>query len=248
MSGQLWDEHAKVLINVIDAWSSYSAGYPSDETDEADFYRLKFRPLDVHSVSKALSRAKARRGDTAWEYLSQYLYAMPIRVGSPELYPVVQFVVRKGEGHLDLSVRVATYYLATGLKRTGTNKETIGPLVMADGWRFEMADIGSGGGDGFHHFPHVQRTTSWDEGKTTPSLGFHAPQEFDPTNHPALNSISRNESRPAFPLPASTPAGVVVSTMASLYGANLTSKILLNYEGKPLPFVEEMKRILAVEI
>jgi hypothetical protein len=169
MSGQLWDEHAKVLVNVIDAWSSYSAGYSSDATDEADFYRLKFQSLDnVRNLSKALSRAKSHRGDTPWVYLPQYLYATPIRVGTPDLYPVVQFVVRKGEDHLDLSVRVATYYLGSGLKQTGTDQETAGPLVMADGWRFEMADIGPGGGDGFHHFPHVQRTTSWDEGKIQP--------------------------------------------------------------------------------
>ena len=158
----------------------------------------------------------------------------------------MQFVVRKGGDRLDLSVRVVTYYLDIGLKGIGAD-ETIGYLVMADGWRFEMADIGTSGGDGFHHFPHVQRTTSWDEGKVTPSLGFHAPHEFDPKNHPALNSVTRNESRPAFPLPAMTPAGVVVSTMAALYGANLTSKILLNYEGKPLPFVEEIRRILVVD-
>jgi hypothetical protein len=35
--------------------------------------------------------------------------------------------------------------------------------------------------------------------------------------------------------------------MASLYGAKLTSQMLLNYEAKPLPFVEEIKRILAIE-
>lgn len=228
-----------MLLNVIDAWSSYSTGHSSEDSDQADSYRLYFPQLRMRTIRNSLDTAKAHAGESAWDYLPQYIHATPIRIGKPELYPVVQFVVRKFDDRLDLSVRVATYYV-------GKDSPSSASLVMADGWRFEMPDVGIGAGDGFHHFPHVQRTTSWDAGKVVPSLGFHAPKIFDSINYPALDHSATNESRPAFPLPSRTPAGVVVCAMASLYGANATNRILLNYEGKPVSFRKELESIITI--
>ncbi len=50
-----------------------------------------------------------------------------------------------------------------------------------------------------------------------------------------------NETRPAFPLPSNSPAGIVVSAMTSLYGAKLTSTVLSDLKNPPKAFRDEAK-------
>ena len=226
-----WNDEAKVLDKVISAWCQEGSTSDSRPIDRAANVRESFPPFPGSLSEPIRNCSNSNQSNEEWFEAPGFLSAHPVEVENPTLYPVVRFSIRRRQGNLEVAVRIAAFYLIA------VNK------VAADGWRFEMPDSGHVATDKFHHFPHVQRISGWKPGD---KLGFSPPGTTNESvSGELVDSVTGfNEKRPAFPLPCSSAAGVVIAVMASLYGANKTNRILENYVNKPKWLKEEITAIL----
>ncbi|WP_217182977.1 hypothetical protein [Streptomyces sp. AC495_CC817] len=191
-------------------------------------YRANFGDFSLTELGAMLDDLGKAGTDTDRKYMSTYLAAVPVpsNESDPILHPLVKFGARRYGAELDICLRVAVYYEHEG-------------ELYADGWRFEMADTDDTGTDHHHHFPHVQSISGWEPFRRG-SHGFHYEYVAHSDGHTGLDARLMNESRPAVPLACRTPTGLIVATMAALYGARRTSQILEPYSNKPASLVDEL--------
>jgi hypothetical protein len=96
--------------------------------------------------------------------------------------------------------------------------------VHATGWRLELADPASDDSSPRRHgVPHVQRISSWSK---TDDEGFFLNREAPLRLGDRERALHVNETRPAFPLPVESAAGLLVAAMGSLYGGPSTRAML----------------------
>ncbi|MDB6427100.1 hypothetical protein [Curtobacterium sp. 20TX0008] len=239
MSGG-WSEATKRFYDVMLAWEASSPA-DIDSTSPADAYRNYFSRTNAQVLRKHLNEYEKARGEVKINYVQDCFLPAPIATADGlALYPVVMFGFGKRDDMPNMNVRIVTYYEQDA-------------RLYASGWRFELPDGGPDGGPGtgdhFHHFPHVQAISSWQKiVDGSDDKGFHAPFWYDPDVNAGLNRRHVLESRPAFPIPCTTPAGVIVCVIAALYGSNGARRILENYPAIPPPLLEEIRQIVRIDI
>lgn len=236
MTKNQWDEELRHVEQVFEVWEAHSVERNSAVVgDPADDIRLQYRPLDYKTFRVGTAAFRKQNDKESPYQMPGYLAASPVDLGEPKLYPMVSFVMRVRQSKLDLAVRMVTYFVD-------------GDVVDGHGWRFECADNPvDGERDGFHAYPHVQRISAWS--KNGPGLfpevwGNGPLPEYERL---AAHQITVNESKPAFPLPCKTPAGVIVAAMASIYGGRAVVDMVRNSAGMSKDLVNEIKSILRID-
>ncbi len=224
---ETWKDDLVRVKALVQAWDADAQVLPKEvATDEAHRYRESFRSFTYKGFSKELDTFIASNDKSNWKAIGGFLRASPVQIGHPPvLFPLVRFFVRVIDGHVELMVRLATFFI--NFTENEIDQSASG-AIDAHGWRFETADVPGGhAGDGtteaFHHYPHAQPITAWSlKGK-----GLFPPNRDVPHPHEKrLVASMWNESRPAFPLPCDSPVGVVVAAMTTLYGSVRTKRIL----------------------
>ena len=231
-----WKAELRGFRSVVEAWESHSRQYPTSvKSNVADRFRQRYTPLLTESlwnkqVKDFIEHNESGVDATKGFAFTGYLLAPPVAIGSPALFPLVIFFLKLRGDSLEVAVRVATFFV---------DKHAY-DAVDVHGWRFDMADPPAAGPKN-HSYPHVQRIVSW-----RPSdPNFYPQGALEPgSTGDQMAGPSINASRPAFPLPCTTPAGVVIAAMTSLYGPETTSKILESVKTKPATLREEMNRVL----
>lgn len=220
-----WKSDLENVQMVVRAWSDASRIPHDVKTDSASEYRHGFDAFSMGGFDEDLRRfiRMDKKAQADWTQVGGFLHARPIEVGSPILFPLVSFVVRVTGAHAELMIRIASFFLDL------TEEEEKYGGLDAHAWRFETpdapgSDAGDGTGDSFHHFPHAQPIMAW----VKDGPGLFPPKREGPfgKEDARLTAQKWNENRPAFPLPCSSPAGVVISAMAALYGNKKTIDIL----------------------
>lgn len=219
-----WKDQLDEVEAVITAWSDASRMRVRTVTsDDASDYLGYFQSFSITNFKSELKGFRSKRHDDKWVPFSGYLTAKPVDVGSPAMFPLVKFVMRVKADELELAIRLVTFFVNE--TETEIDQNLYGS-IDAHGWRFETADSASPDDTvttAFHNYPHVQRIMAWEKN----GLGLYPPEMANPpAKSQRLQSAKWNESRPAFPLPCASPAGVVIAAIASLYGAEETTKML----------------------
>jgi hypothetical protein len=212
------DKHIHAIATILDAWARYEVE-PVPQGLLAT--RLETFP---RLAPRSVRNCKRRLVDGQWMPLDGFVVAAPVTIGEPTLFPVALLILKKASKALELSVRIACFYIHDG-------------KPQEIGWRFDLADpkppSGSATGDRnrAHHFPHVQRVIAWKPGAAQ-GLSYDdylkALHDDGIASRPATTLSGVNESRPAFPLRCSSASGLLITVMASLYGSTAADEILEN--------------------
>ena len=142
---------------------------------------------------------------------SAYVVGAPARYGDPFLYPVTLVCLSMKLGQLVASVRMVTFY-------------ELEQAVRGIGWRLEQGDPSHNAQTGaWNGTSHVQRIRAW---QLNGDPGFFQAADEEMSVDQVERASHLNESKPAFAIPALTPAGLLVAAMGSLYGASATRTIL----------------------
>lgn len=203
------------LCAMVDAWTRYEG-----DSEQVQQGILANRLGAFPQITGQVLRACGQRVGSEWLHPEGFVVGAPVTVGAPPLFPVCLPLLRKVDGFLELSLRVATLFVADG-------------DASHAGWRFDLADPRPAkmpdqhDRHRGHYVPHVQRITSWTK---EPNLGLWY-EDFRAATTDAGVDGERptspvNGARPAFPLPCKTAPGLLVCLLASLYGSTATEEIL----------------------
>lgn len=194
------------VARVIDAWGRLAAESRTPTPEGLAPVITAFPRLEGRAL---LATYRRRSTDFDEESPNACIVGPTVGDGTPHFVPVVRLCVGRHDDALRLSVRVAAFH--------EVNSE-----IWAFGWRVELPDA-----PGEHHTTrwnskaHVQRITGWH--KTGPAgfshLGANAPFVASDLVRPAINEL-----KPAFPILASSPAGLLLATMYALFGPAITEK------------------------
>jgi len=209
MSDSDYQKQLKICSQIALAWASSAAEERHNWDTRLTSVVGAFPAIDGDSLYQAYRNHKADFDEEAHPYL---VVGKPVRVDSPTLYPVAMLCVGRKSGSLRLSVRVAVFY-------------SVGEDTHSSGWRLELADqAGDEAGPRWTGTSHVQRITSWTKNGAP---GFHTiPRDEAQIADTAERAQHVNEARPAFSIPVSTPSGLMIAAMGSLYGGGATRDIL----------------------
>lgn len=180
---------------------------------------------DPLNALQSFYRVRDRSG---WTSMKGFYSAAAVEVrtrdgsGPQVLWPLVAMELREKNSLLEISLRVGIFYLDSD-------------QVAAYGWRFDSADSdGDGTGLGFHHYPHVQQISSWEQGR----LNFMPPKYKTPLPKDVTDWVQEDrqvlETRPAFPLACSTPAGLMVAVLVAIYGGRGAMNIVAGAGVSPM--------------
>jgi len=220
-----WRKELATLQSVLAAWARYTDEWERDAKrpkDDAADYRGFFKKMGAGGEPDIELEHYASVGNKQeWLTLDGFFSPAGIPLkgrdeGQPDLlWPLLTLSLRVLQDELEMMVRVGVYFV-----------DEYGS-VDAYGWRFDSADSGAeGAGDLFHHYAHVQQISGWEIGR----------QVFVPPNWPEApsggedDSVQRPlrmlETRPAFPLACTSPAGLLAAVVVSLYGGRRAASVL----------------------
>lgn len=214
MSDRQWKHQLDELKIVLSGWEQKAALTRDIETGPSSDLRDWFPVSDFRGLVKAIDDFVRHSDKSDDRELGEHFLLPAISADEPVMFPVGKLVLKVREDALHIGLRVAVFYDHSD-------------LIHARGWRFESADDPADGNrDRFHHFPHVQRITSWAKSTT----GLHPPSWMPGIGFDMAEEGHVHEIRPAFPLRGQSPAGIAVAAMASLYGSTKTLEYLEGFE------------------
>lgn len=226
-----WRKELKAVASVLNSWvqaTNEQSALGSLKTDAAALYRDRFTSMGAGEPTNELVSFARCGNRTIWNPLDGFHAAAGVEVrtrdgsGTQALWPLIAFALREKNSTLEMSVRVGIFYLESD-------------QIGAYGWRFDSPDSdGNGTGPAFHHYAHVQAISSWAEGK----LNFMPPGSPTPRPQDVTHWVEEEkqvlETRPAFPLACTTPAGLLVAVLVSIYGGRRTLEIIAGAGAEPL--------------
>lgn len=241
MTSGNWKKQLGTLQSVLAAWAHYTNEWDRDVNwprDNAADYRLYFQQMGAGGEPDIELEQYASVSDKQeWTTLEGFFSpaGVPLKGrddGAPDLlWPLLTLSLRVCNDELEIMVRVGVYFM-----------DEYGS-VNAYGWRFDSADSGTeGSANLFHHYAHVQQISGWEIGR----------QVFVPPNWPeAANGSEKDnvqlpmrmlETRPAFPLACTSPAGLLAAVVVSLYGGRRAAQVL---QSVALSTHIEVERVMA---
>lgn len=207
MSQSQYEDNLKLVSRIADAWT---AAFDDDEDEHPQSVVATigaFRTVREDMVFKAFRR----RRDFSDQSPESYIVGPPARQATPQLYPVAKLLLSRLGDDLSLSVRVATFY-------------EFDNQVRCLGWRVDMGDReGAEPTSNWNPGPHMQPIVGWDR----ESLGFTMDADSEP-DFMIRQGYELNTSRPAFPIRARTPYGLLIACLLALYGVPQMQAILQN--------------------
>lgn len=242
MTEVTWKQELRLVSELLEKWNGFliQPTHGRATSDTADRFRQQFSPINDTGmlrdhVRQFIERIESGHGSPEDPFqLGGYMIVPEVTAGTPRLFPLVTCVVCVREGELQLTLRVVTFFT-----------DGIMECTDAHGWRFDMSDAladGEPAGPRHHHFPHVQRVISWRPSESN----FYPPVQLAPrSTGDNMAGPTLNATRPAFPLPVSSPAGLIIAAMASLYGAEITVGIVENVISKPARLRRDMSTVLS---
>lgn len=225
MTSARWKRQLSSLQGVLAAWAHYTNEWdrePDRPKDGAADYRLFFKQMGAGGEPDIELEHYASFGNKQeWTTLEGFFAPAGIPLkgrdeGDPDLlWPLVTLSLRVINDELEIMVRVGVYFV----DEHGS--------VNAYGWRFDSADSGSEGvGNLFHHYAHVQQISGWEMGRQV----FVPPKWPEAASGKEQESVQRPlrmlETRPAFPLACTSPAGLLAAVVVSLYGGRRAASVL----------------------
>ncbi|MET9269373.1 hypothetical protein [Kribbella sp. NPDC003557] len=239
-ASQTVGSNISAISSIVDAWTAYEgATVPQGPLTR----RLDGFP---RIGTNGVNRCKARLEKVNWLAVDDgFVVGAPIVVAEPALVPVALILMRKPGDTLEISIRVATYFVRSG-------------EVDVHGWRFDMGDPMPKSGPEkkpsprAHYFPHAQRIAGWSMNAPA-GLGYedfyaHANAVADESLEVEGGSEDGdiNETRPAFPLRSRSSPGLLVCALAALYGSSVTREILEAAPSLPSWLLEESRHIIGI--